>query len=306
MSEQLAATSMLTPAQYERSKTRVQRGEDIAYTINHALSCGMTDIFIQPYVNAGVNEAIDGGRVPRWLGWVKNIFEKHDHGHDQHDHHGHDHHHAHDEKPTLHANARHWLFGEAIADTVAVPLTVMTQRLLPGFMDGIRRVLEPMAGWAFRAGAQRDALAWARKETMVPDAGQIKAHEDALYEYEIAHLPQAVMWNAFSIPINIGMQWAQGSHSKWYSLLAAKTFGSLVSNGLLIGGRAFSPDTFHHIDQWNSKHIITPVARTVGGAFGYDKETMEQASRTLQATERQYHDRIQPDHTPAADRSLGD
>lgn len=253
----------------ERAKTEQQRAEDVAYTINHAISCGITDMFIQPYAGAWIQTKAEKGTLPSWLRWVTHIFESHD----EHDHaHGHEHGHG------FWHNTKHWAVGEALGDIGAVPLTILVQRQLPQMMHGIRSLLEPVMGGMFRAGADRSAQAWALKNGLASDVQATKAKADEIYEHEVSHLPQALMWNVFSFPINIASQRMMGNKAGLGTLVAGKTFGALVSNTMLIGGRAVVPEAAHRWDRWSSKHLIIPTSRIVGGMVGIDGKVMEKAA----------------------------
>lgn len=275
--QHLMATSALTPKQAERSKSQPDKASEWAYTINHAISCGLTDVFIQPYVGKWVTDAIHHDRLPHGLHWLHAIFEKHDHDDHPHGHGACDAHHDH-EKLTLRNNLGHWFGAEAISDVLAVPLTVMTQRLFPGFMRGIRTVIEPVAGGFFRSGANRDARHWAERQADPVSAQSVVNKAEELYQYEMDHLPQAVMWNAFSIPMNVAAQKIMGSNLNWGTIAVGKTFGALVSNGMLIGGRALAPNAFHHWDRWSSRTVVTPTTKIVGKLFGISSETVDKVA----------------------------
>ncbi len=287
MQQQLLGTTALSARQAERGKDPMEKASEWAYTINHAVSCGTTDIFIQPYIGKWVTDAVHEHRMPTGLRWLESIFEKHDHGpghnhgpEKKHEHgpgcgHDHDHGHGHDHEPTLKNNAAHWFGGEFFGDVGAVPLTVMVQRFFPGMMHGIRRLLEPVAGGFFRRGAQRDAQRWATRQAQPVGDDAIVTKAQQLYEYEMDHLPQAVVWNAFSVPINVFAQKRMGSSLRWQEILLGKTFGSMVSNGLLIGGRAMAPNTFHRWDMFNSEKIVAPATRKISHLFGADDKTID-------------------------------
>lgn len=276
-------TDIVDAKAHEAAKTQEERAEDIAYTFNHALSCGLTDIFVQPFASAWIDTRIQEDKIPKWLRWIQNIFEKHDHGDHGHGHdHHHGHHHDHNHKPSLWENTKHWTTGEILGDAGAVPLTIMVQRMFPGFMQGIRNIIEPVAGGLFHNGAKRDARHWARQHGLSPDSPEAKQKEHALYEHELSHLPQAVVWNAFSVPINLGSQYLMAptcNKPRIFNLVVGKTFGSLVSNTALIGGRAMAPEAFNEWDRFNSKHVIRPVTRTVGGIFGVDRDTVDRVAK---------------------------
>ncbi len=257
---------MFSPDAREAQKNDQQRAEDIAYTINHAISCGVTDLFIQPYAGAWLQTASEKGTLPSWLRWTTKIVESHD------DDHGHDHGHG------FWHNAKHWFVGEAAGDLGAVPLTIFMQRQFPGFMHGIRTMLEPVMGGMFKSGANRAANSWAQRHGLSADAPEAKEKAAQIYEHEMSHLPQALMWNVFSFPINIAAQRLSGSKAGLGTMIAGKTFGAVVSNTMLIGGRAMVPEAAHSWDRWSSKHLIIPTANAVGGLLGIDKATMQKAA----------------------------
>lgn len=246
--------------QAEHHKSKLERAEDISYTINHALSCGTTDVILQPAIaaafgmNVGCNPA--------------------DH---HHDHHGHEHHHhEHGAKPKMTlkmfaAEAGHYFKGEIIGDFLAVPLTIAVQRLFPGFMNAIRHMLEPVAGWAFRRGAKHSTRNWARNEGIDINSAEAKAHEEEVYEREISHLPQAAVWNMFAYPIGAVAQKVTGHNKSYPEIFKSKLVGALISNGLLIGGRMVAPGAAQKWDQATSEHIFMPVSKAVGKVLGTEK-----------------------------------
>lgn len=260
----MPAGPMLSPYEVQARKTEQENAESIAYTWNHAISCGFTDLFIQPYVGAWLQTSSEKGTLPSWLKWATHIVESHDDDHAHHEGFWH--------------NAKHWFVGEAAGDLGAVPLTIIMQRQFPGFMHGIRTLLEPVMGGMFKSGANRAAASWAVRRGITADAPEAKEKAAQIYEHEMSHLPQALMWNVFSFPINITAQRLSGSKASLGTLIAGKTFGAVVSNTLLIGGRAAVPEAAHKWDRWSGKHLIIPSAHALGGLFGIDKKTMEKAA----------------------------
>jgi len=82
----LENTAKISATEYEAHKTKEERAEDIAYTINHALACTVTD-FIDPFV---------GNLTQKYLGKRISIGCGHDHskdGKEGHHDHAHEHHH---------------------------------------------------------------------------------------------------------------------------------------------------------------------------------------------------------------------
>ncbi|MFM9890987.1 MAG: hypothetical protein ACKVOE_10210 [Rickettsiales bacterium] len=254
------------PEQTEKEKTALQRAEDISYTINHALSCGTTDIFLQPIIAAmfGVNVGCNH------------------HEHDGAHHHGHDGAHPHaKQKMTLKSfahEAGHYLKGEIIGDFAAVPLTIGVQRLFPNFMNSLRKLMEPLTGWAFRIGANHSARSWAKKEGLAADAPEVATHAEEVYQHEISHLPQALVWNMFAYPIGAVAQ-KMGGHGRSYpEIFKSKLVGAVVSNGILIGGRMIAPGAAQKWDQVTGENVFLPVSKTVGKIFGVDGKTIEKVA----------------------------
>ena len=269
------------PPELDKKTAKEQLTEDAAYVTNHALSCAFTDTLIQPPVGAFVQTQVEHGKTPKWLAWTKRIFEPPDH----HNHTGH----AHGPKSGFLNNTRHWMLGEAAGDVGAIPLTILTQRAFPGLIRGLRTILEPIAGKFFHKGAKRDAEHWAKTQGISPESAEVQAHEHALYEREMRHLPLAVVWNAFSIPINLMTQKLSGSKASLGTLAVGKTFGSLFSNLALIGGRAASPATFEKWDKFNSDHFIAPVTNAVLKPFDIDKDATARIVKEHTAPHKQDH-----------------
>ncbi len=271
------------PKSREHAKSREEKASDIAYTVNHSISCGTTDIFVQPVAAVAATTLAHEELLPKWLHWITHLFE--------HEHHDHEEELVHAADATkwqrvwarvkhevqwknLSANLGHWATGEVAGDVGGILPTVAVQRLFPGFMQGMRKVLEPVAGGFFRQGAARDARHWGRHHHLAADSAEVKQKEDALYQHELSHLPQAVMWNVFSIPINYVTQWAMArSHGEKFSLgtfIIGKTFGTLFSNTVLIGGRGMAPELFNDWDRINSRYVIKPVIGAISGVTGDD------------------------------------
>lgn len=289
----LLSTTALTPREMERNKTREQRAQDVVYTLNHAISCGLTDIFIQPAAYSWLRTALQNDTAPRWLSNLR----KYMHGHDEHG--GHTHgpgcgHAGHDVSPTpaetgkpkagywkqFRHNSAEWLVGEAVGDVGGVIGTVIIQRMFPGLMQGIRRIVEPFTGWAFRWGAERGANNWAHRQGFAKDSAETQAKKHELYEHEMSHLPQAIMWNVIAVPLNIWVQYARSPKKgrvELFDITASKTFGSLVSNGMLLGGRAAMPDAFGKWDDWSSSKIVMPATKLLGRLGGVDDKTVERS-----------------------------
>lgn len=267
----------LTPREMEHEKTRFEKAQDVAYTMNHALSCGFTDIVTSPLISGlfGVS-----------LGCL---------GHTHADgHHHHDHHHpTHEEPSSLVAKIKnalswkniqqragqfswkeyrkeavHYFKGEIIGDFVAVPLTIGVQRLFPGFMQWLNKLCEPLAAPFFRRGAKHAAEHWGARRGLAEDSGEVEQRAAKIYHHEMSHLSQAVMWNMFAFPAGMIAQKMGGHDVGWGKIFLAKLSGAIVSNAMLLGGRAMAPETAERIDRFNSRHFIEPVTGGVMRLLG--------------------------------------
>jgi hypothetical protein len=283
-----------TSQEREECKTREERAEDIAYTINHALACTATD-FIDPYVGNWTQKYL-GRRFSIGCGHDHNDDKGHDHGMhcgpaenmhdhsshthlglpiiDDHDNHscGHDHH-KHGHTPDSHLT--HWWLGEVIGDFGAVPVTIAFQRYAPGFMNGIRNVLEPVLGPIFKFGANLSARSWATKQGLSSESEACKKKADEIYEHEVRHLPQALLWTASSIAINLSTQKLLGNTAPLWQLAAGKAAGASISAGLVVSGRALMPQTARNWDGWTSKNVFLPMTKMLGSFAGITESDVE-------------------------------
>ncbi len=274
----------LSARAHEKEKNANQRAEDVAYTINHALSCGTTDVVLQPLIAAAFGVNVGCGDSSH--------DHKHDHSHEHHEHEicgykrytcraiAEPHHHP---KPKLTLStfaheAGHYLKGEIVGDFAAVPLTIAVQRLFPDFMNGIRKITDPLFGWAFRSGANRTARHWGQQQGLTADAPEVKAHAEEIYQHEVSHLPQAVVWNMFAYPLGAVAQ-KMGGHGRSYpEIFKSKLVGAIVSNGILIGGRMVAPAAAQKWDAVTSEKVFLPASKTIGKVFGVDEKAMERAA----------------------------
>jgi|GEM_PF-696791 len=277
--------SNISRKEIEQGKSQRQQAEDIAYTLNHSVYCTLTD-FLNPPINAATD------------GYLSKLFPGcgHDHGGSGDSHHVHgancthgDHQHppsnlSRFERTKLafqqsfsKERFTQYAKGEFIGDFAAVPLTIFTQRTFPNFMNGIRKLCEPIIGPLFKWGVERDNKDWAKKHNIANDSQEYKEHAAKVYEYEISHFPQAVVWTGFSLGLNTGYQmwtdkrpipFAQKLLLKGSSVLS----GVLVTAGMVVAARVFAPNKMHSLDQWASDKIVLPVTKTTGKMFGIKDE----------------------------------
>lgn len=253
-----------------KQTTQEQRAEDIAYTINHAMVCAATDI-IDPFVAAWSQKHVGKKIHTSWCN------KTHDHG-DGHacSHHGHGHDHHHDHAPTFGGALKHWVIGEAVGDIGAVPVAVGLQRYAPGFMDWVSGGMEDILGKHYMRGAEAAAKEWAKKQGLPQDSTESRKYADEIYRYEVKHFGQAAVWTVASIGLNIASQKyiTKNKHPVSYMLLY-KTLGAATSATILLGGRAFVPETFRKWDKWTADNVFTPSTKTVSKLFGVDEKTVD-------------------------------
>ncbi len=236
------------------------RSEDIAYTVNHAIACTVTD-FIDPFVGKWTQD---------YLGKKFSIGCGHDHAHDHHHHdYDHDHHEHH------HAKLSHWWAGELAGDFGAVPVMAAFQYFAPSLMHGMANALEPVLGDFFKSGAARASRHWAVRHHLATDSDEAKQFAADLYRYEIGHLPQALLWTASSITINLATQKLMGSHAPISHMLAGKAAGAGISAGLVVGMRGVFPGAARAWDSTTSRHVFLPATKTISSWFGVREKDVD-------------------------------
>jgi len=312
-------TQHLTPEEIERHKTSQQNAEDIAYTINHSIYCSITD-----FLNPPINAATDG--YLRWL--IPGCG--HDHSTDGGHHHGHaeqcahpDHHHH------LPSNASRWekvklaskhafskqrfvqyAKGEFIGDFGAVPLTIGVQRMFPNFMNGVRKLCEPIMRPLFAWGVERDNKNWAKKHNVAADSQEYKDHAAKVYEYEMRHFPQAVVWTGFSLALNTGYQmWADKSQIPFAQKFLLKSTsvlsGILVTAGVVVAARALAPNTIHSFDSWTGKHAILPATKAIGKIFGVKEADVDRMAEKDKAQDAAPTWKMRMEHQQSQEHMTG-
>lgn len=288
----------------EAQKTRDERAEDLAYTINHSLYCTLTD-----FINPPINAATDG--YLRWL--IPGCG--HDHSHDGHGHHYHGHcevnihdphghigcSHSHHHEPTrwekvktasrqAFSKERFWQYakGEFIGDFGAVPITIGMQRLFPDVMQKVRHITEPVMGILFRFGVEQSSKRWAKARGVDMASEVYKKHVEAVYEHEMSHFPQAVVWTGASLGLNVAYQMHADkcTHTPFFSKLALKSTsvlsGVLVTAGMVIMARMLAPHKVREFDQWTSKQVILPTTKAVGKIFGVTEDDVDRMAEKQQ------------------------
>jgi hypothetical protein len=294
LSAQLSNFTTLTPpemsghdsaATRERHKSMQQRAEDIIYTLNHTFTClTLTDFFILPTLRGiGLNVGhhhnevsneppATGGRTLRArMNLADNCGDP-----------------KHAKKKKLFTDlieqesawkrfwkkAGHWMVGEAIGDVGGAAVTIGVQRVFPGFMEGLRSLIEPVAGGFFRRGSVRAAHKWANKHGMAYDSDEVVNRAQELYDYEMRHLPQMGVWTVSSVLLHYGVM------KKLENITVAdftkqKVVGAAITAGLVFGARALAPDKAHKWDETAGRHVVVPLTKKVGKLFGIEEHEVD-------------------------------
>lgn len=242
-----------------KDKTKEERLEAFAYTLNHSIVCTATDwidIPMSRYIQNDLAHQAPNALKP----FLKNF------------HIGCGHHH-HD------VSGWHLSAAEVIGDFGSVPVVMGIKRIAPGLMTGIEHATEPLVGTTFHKSAEMWAKAWARRKGVAYDSEEYQQRVDEIYHHEMEHLPQAILWTLSSIGLNAAAQRTighfNGNQNPWSKILFAKSVGSTITSGLVIGTRAAFPTQVRWIDKGTSNYILTPVFRVAAKSFGIGEETIE-------------------------------
>jgi hypothetical protein len=242
----------------EKNKTRQQKREDIAYTVNHAIICTLSD-FIDPVI---------GNYTQKWFNRGLTL------GHGDHSHEGLE-------------GLKLWFFGEFVGDAVAVPVTIGVQRIFPGAMHWINRGAERALGPLFKDGARNAAISWAYENNLPTNDAQVIEKAKEYYDNEVSHLGQTAVWTAAAYAGNVIFQktvpkWTGlRNEGKWWELVAAKGVGSVVTAGLVVGVRSNATKTAEKYDAVLNQYVVNPVLNRTNKWLGLDKESAERVKNKV-------------------------
>lgn len=240
--KQQSGISSISIEDIERAKTDERKAEDIAYTINHTITCLGLDIFV-PIISA---------YYTRWRHGAIDAHQEH-----------------------FFEHLKEWFTGEIAGDLGAVPVTIAAQRMAPGFMQVLNRGMEALLGPAYRWGAQKAARHWASEQGIAQDSKAFKAHAQQLYDNEVSHLSQAAVWTVAAFVLNVMTQKAIGSSYSTRQIIEGKLIGALTATTVVLGARAIDPEKAHRWDQYTSQNIFLPLTKKIGGVLGVDHEAVE-------------------------------
>lgn len=271
-------TTATTPKEREKQKNELQRAQDIAYTINHAVVCTVADVFGAP-VNALTQKYL--GASP-----IGCNDPSHNHG----------------KKPKrgFMSYLGHVAPAEIAADVAAVPITIAIQRMFPGFMAGLSKTLEPLFGDIFKIGAKAGGKSWAKKHGLDPNGPEAKEKANEIYRHEADHLAQAGVWTAAAFGLNVGIQHTSerirppkiGRPQTLKELIVGKGVGSTITSVALVTFRGFMPSLAERSDDYFSRKVFIPLSRKLSGWFGLSKDTIDTLEQQEAAQDKYWDDKI--------------
>lgn len=241
--------------------------EDIAYTVNHAVSCTTVDLLGGSPVGMYLSQRV----FKNWTPWCTHGLGV-------------------------------WTAGEIAGDVAGVLPTIAVQRYAPWVLDGLQTVLELPLGWAFKLGADRSARKWALEHGIDLQSEQVRNYAEGLYKHEVEHLPHAALWTGIALPISAEFVNLMGGHppedcnhahhnhhhhehhhhghgashwTRFKGTLAHGINGKLFSTAILLTARAIAPESARRWDRWASDTVYYPVTKSVSSLFGVDEETVQ-------------------------------
>jgi hypothetical protein len=282
-------------------KKRLEVAADFAYTLNHAIVCTLTDvvtdipigILVQNLLGKPEGEALSWSdfRLSKIGKEMKDIFTG-----------------KHPEELVQ------WAAGEVGGDFGAVGVVTAINRFAPRAVDVIRKMAAPIASPIFKRSTSRAA----RKEFMAqgfdPNSPECTARAQEMFNVEMRHLPNALLWTVFSPIINLSVQkgllktihrgdWDETGkiRGKWENtsklshLALAKGIGATITSGLTLGIRNMSPKSMQKWDDKIASQVAGPIIERVSHLFGVDKEELKQHLDELH--EKSKHGGLHPEKT---------
>ena len=247
--------------------TQEARIEDTAYMLNHAVACTITDFFEAP-----LNTWFHNDLVFRLPSKIQPYLANFKFGCGCTGHHTKENHANHN--VGTNASVHNALFAEFIADFGSVPLVLAAQQYFPNQMKAVEKAVEPYVGGALHKRAELSAKSWAKNRGISYDSEAYKQQVDEIYDHEMSHLPQAVLWTFSSLGIHAVGQKALGINAPWAGVISAKLMSSAVVFGAVVGTRFAIPGTMRKFDRLTTKHFVGPTTIALGDVVGLDKEVV--------------------------------
>jgi hypothetical protein len=247
--------------QKERHKSQKDKLDDLSYLITHTITCFATDapsLLAQSWVQTHFSAFKEDGKFGLQInlnaqakdGEPKNIIEAFHH---------------------QFANIGEWIFGEAVGDIVAIPVTVALQRTAPEVMNAIRQPLEVLAKPFYKQAAEKQAQHWAKKHDVPVFSEEFDNYKQTQYESEMQKLPQAFVWTVVSMVAGAAAQkhlapmmnptW--GNDGSYADIIAASVIGKTITAVAANAPRVAFPEATHEMDEFIRKHVATPTTQVI-------------------------------------------
>jgi hypothetical protein len=278
--------------------------EDVAYTLNHSLYCIFSD-FINPVIGAATDNKLS------WM--FPGCGQNHVHGA------GCSHKPPIDpslsrlEKVKLEAKymvssdkLKHYFQGEFLGDLAAVPLTVGVQYLFPDFMRGLEKLAEPVVRPVIANSAARAARTYAKEHGIAEGSESYEAHKQKVYDYELRHFPQAMVWTASSFGLNTAYQVMVDKtpmplENKMLIKGASVLSGVLMTAAAVSGARTLMPNRMEAVDGWTherlDKYVLNPAHHLVHTVFG--SKTTDGATPNVRSWQSRVEGEVSADNVAA-------
>lgn len=182
---------------------------------------------------------------------------------------------------------------EFIGDFGSIPITIAAQRFFPTAMSWIRKAAEPMLKGIFLSSAERNAKGWATEHGYVIGSEEYKQKVSRIYEYEMSHIPQAVVWTVSAVGLNVAAQVRLGNKAPVHHIAAGKIGASALSAVLTLGGRSMFPRKAEKFDKWTSKNIILPIEDTVYDVLKIKHDDKEYYLDNAKYNDKNSHDWVE-------------
>ena len=287
---------------------RTRMAVDIAYTLNHALVCTLTDpltdvpigaltegVMRQRFENqSAVKAGVEGAEHKTFMEFAR------DEGKPAHVW-------EHLKETVNYKNPAFWRWvgGELTGDFGAVAATVAIKHGAPGVSESIQKAVEPLARPLFKRSIEKSAKKQFLSEMQFTHfEGDYKTHpryqeiRDELYHHEMKNLPNALLWTILSPTLNVGIQTAVLDRfdklketyedpktgletevpltQRLKERIMGKAIGSVVTSGLTLSLRRVNPRLAANWDHSMSQKVGGPITDVVSDIFGVDQKDIEE------------------------------
>jgi len=236
-----------------QSKSREQRAEDVAYTINHAFACTATDL-ASPYVTHTI---------------LSKLFHKHSHVGDWFVSEG---------------------VGDFAAVPVTIAIETHAPRFVNGLRKVMESTLgwafrksakREAHAWAVRHALRSDSAESKDKEQQIYHY-EIDHLPQAMVWTATSFIFNIATEQLFHEHLHKGHD---HGHQPLWAAAGALLGGKLFSTALVVGTRAGFPDKAHQWDSFAARKVFAPATKTVSRLFGVDTRAVERMERQQEEAE---------------------